>query len=477
MGVRPAVARSVAVVLSVRRTETLPYVDNGEPNVKFGFAKTDITPRVGVELCGFGPFVLRRSVGIRDRLWARAMAAEHDGARAVLVSCDIVGTTPTITAEVRRLIGEDAGIPSDCIMVHCTHTHSGPGIGAYTGWGEPDAPYLELLPQRIARAGCAAVENLQEASLAHAEVPCEGIGLNREQDRDAPPLEDVLDEAWRPAKPHLTDTTCHVLEVTAGDRTIGFLSYFGCHPVVCCAATRYIHGDYCGVATNLLEREHPGAVGLFLQGAQGDVNSCVVHKPEQEAMLALDVIASRYARSVRAGLGAARPVELDRLACARRETTFSRKPWGRDRLADLLADEEAAIHAPDASDADSKMRLAVVKATALRKLIAQFDEGQSLEPASHVQGIRLGPIAFLGAPFEIFQAIKNDVVGRALSPVPLVMGLTNDNLGYAVDHDKAAQGGYAADLVPLMCGALPFANVHDELVQALCDLDRDLQPD
>ena len=443
--------------------------------MKLGFAKTDITPRVGVELCGFGPFVLRRSIGIRDRLWARAMAVEHDGARAVLVSCDLVGTTPAITDAVRGVVAESAGIPDDGTMVHCTHTHSGPGIRAYTGWGEPDSPYLALLPQRIARACCGAVENLQEASLAHAEAPCGGIGLNREQDRDAPPLEDVLDEAWRPAKPHLTDTTCHVLKATAGGRTIGFLSYFGCHPVVCCAETRYIHGDYCGVATNLLEREHPGAVGLFLQGAQGDVNTCVVHKPEQDAMLALDVIAARYARAVRAGLAAAQPVELDRLACARREVTFSRKPWGRDRLAALLADEEATIHAPDASDADREVRLAVVKATALRRLIAHLDAGESLEPATHVHGIRLGPIAFLGAPFEIFQAIKNDVVASALSPAPLVMGLTNDNLGYAVDREKAAQGGYAADLVPLMCGALPFANVHDEVVQALLDLDRDLQ--
>ena len=445
--------------------------------MKFGFAKTEITPRVGVELCGFGPFVLRRSIGIRDRLWARAMAMEHDGARAILVSCDIVGTTPAITAEVRRVVSEAAGIRGDAVMVHCTHTHSGPAIRAYTGWGESDGPYLELLPRRIAKACCSAVESLQEASLAHAEVPCEGIGLNREQDRDAPPLEDVLDEAWRPAKPHLTDTTCHVLGVTAGDRTIGFLSYFGCHPVVCCAETRYIHGDYCGVATSLLEREHPGSVGLFLQGAQGDVNSCVVHKPEQDALLALDVIASRYARAVRAGLDAAQPVGPDGLACARRDVTFSRKPWGRERLAALLVEEEATICAPDASDADSKVRLAVVKATALRKLIAQLDAGESLEPATHVHGICLGPIAFLGAPFEIFQAIKNDVLAKARCPTPLVMGLTNDNLGYAVDHDKAAQGGYAADLVPLMCGALPFANVHDELVQALLDLDSDLHRD
>jgi len=68
------------------------------------------------------------------------------------------------------------------------------------------------------------------------------------------------------------------------------------------------------VATNMLEREFSDAgravVGLFLQGAEGDVNSCVVHKPEQEALLALDVIAARYARSVREGLREAEPIEV-----------------------------------------------------------------------------------------------------------------------------------------------------------------------
>lgn len=439
--------------------------------MKFGFAKSDLTPRVGVELCGFGPFILRRSIGVRDKLWARAMAVEHDGKRAVLVSCDLVGVTRALTARTRRLVQEATGLPPEAVMVHCTHTHSGPGIGAYSGWGESDMPYVELLPDRIARACVAAVANLQDGALSHAEVPCEGIGLNREKDKDAPALADVLREDWRPAKPELTDTKCHVLRVTSGDRTLGFLSYFGCHPVVCCAETRYIHGDYCGVATNMIEREFPGSVGLFLQGAQGDVNSCVVHKPETESLLALDVIASRYARSVREGLRAARQVKTDSLAFARREIAFRRKPWDKAKLAELLAGEEAVLHAPDASDTDGKVRIALVRATALRRLIAELDAGRSIEPPTEVHGLRLGPIAFLGSPLEIFQAIKNEIVRQAASPIPLVMGLTNDSIGYAVDREKAAIGGYATDLVPLICGSLPFADIHGELVTALLGID------
>ncbi|MGE5530647.1 MAG: neutral/alkaline non-lysosomal ceramidase N-terminal domain-containing protein, partial [Bacteroidota bacterium] len=328
--------------------------------MRLGFAKNDITPRVGVELCGFGPFLNRRSIRIRDRLWSRAMAVEQDGRKCLLISNDLVQLTLGDTRRVRDVICAGSDLQPDATMVHCTHTHSGPATGTLAGWGQQDAPYLETLPQKLAQAGLAALANLQEATLHHAEVPCEGIGLNREYDKDAPPLEEVLDENWRPAHPELTDTTCHVLVARTGDKIIGFASYFGCHPVVCCQQTRYIHGDYACVATNLLELEHPGSVGLFLQGAQGDVNSCVVHKPEQESLLALDVIAARYARSVRQGMAQAQPVDADEVRHVLRPVTFSRRQFSYDDLAALLAEQEAILHAPGASDDSQEVRMAMV---------------------------------------------------------------------------------------------------------------------
>ncbi|MEN6645359.1 MAG: neutral/alkaline non-lysosomal ceramidase N-terminal domain-containing protein [Armatimonadia bacterium] len=435
-----------------------------------GFAKTDITPRVGVELCGFGPFLNRRSIGIRDRLWSRAMAVRVGETTAVVISNDIIQLSLPDTRRIRQIVHEETGLASEHIMVHCTHTHSGPATGTLAGWGMQDAPYLETLPRKVAQAAIDALRALQPATLSHAEVPCEGVGLNREYDKDAPPLEDVLKEDWRPARPELTDTTCQVLVARAeeGDkRIIGFASYFGCHPVVCCAQTRYIHGDYAGVATNLLEREHPGSVGLFLQGAQGDVNSCVVHKPEQEALLALDVIAARYARAVRRGMAEAKPVDVPEIVSRVRPVTFSRKQVTREDLAARLAEQEAILHAPGASDEASEVRMAMVYAQAYRKLLRQMDAGESLEAPTEVQGLRLGSVTLLGGPFEIFQAIKNDVRAGARSPQTMVMGLTNDQLGYAPDKTAAARGGYAADMVPLMLGTLPFAGIHDELVREL----------
>ena len=132
----------------------------------------------------------------------------------------------------------------------------------------------------------------------HAEVPCEGIGLNREYDRDAPPLDEVLRDDWRPAKPELTDTTCHVFKVEAGGRLTRLRSATSAAtPWSAAQETRHIHGDYAGVATNQVERDEPGSVGLFLQGAQGDVNICLC--PQARAGVAAG--ARRHRRPLRAG--------------------------------------------------------------------------------------------------------------------------------------------------------------------------------
>jgi hypothetical protein len=225
------------------------------------------------------------------------------------------------------------------------------------------------------------------------------------------------------------------------------------------------------VATNIVERLHPGTVGLFLQGAQGDINACRVCAEENESLRVLDAVAGRYARCLIAGLKGASPLEVDRLAAARAHVTFTRKPWDRDTLVTLLAEQEAILHAPDATDADREVRMATVYALALRELLERLDRGEDLSPPEELHGLRLGPVAFLGSPFEVFRAIKNEVVASAKAPLPLVMGFTNNSIGYATDRTAAARGGYAADRVPYICRQLPFADVHDELVRALLDLD------
>jgi len=445
--------------------------------MKIGLQKVEITPRTGVELQGYGPFLNRCSNGVYDPLFARAMAVEAGGRRVVLASCDLIGVSRSLTRQVQTLVGRESGLPADHIMVHATHTHSGPSLPVYSGWGTPDPPYLEILPGRIAQACVAALSRLRESVLAYAATPCAGVAINREYDAfQGPSIDEVLRADWRPAKPEETDAACQVFKIETDGRVAGFISYFGCHPVVGGPGCRKIHGDFAGVATHRLEKLYPGSVGLFLQGAQGDINTGLVCSEEDDALRALDVLANRYAAAVQAGLQKCRPLKVDTVLGQRLSVKFSRKLWSRRKLRELLTEQESILHAPQARDADYEVRLAAVRALALRRMLEKLAAGESLEPSSDLHGLRVGPVALLGAPFEIFRAIKNEVVQSARAEIPLVMGFTDDSLGYAVDRVKAAQGGYAADLAPLICQAPPFARIHDGLVAGLLALDRTLAP-
>lgn len=445
--------------------------------MRIGMSSVDITPRVGVDLSGFGPFLNRSSVGVKLPLRAKGIAFEIAGRMALIVNCELVGVTRTTARQAcARIVDAVLGLAEQDILICATHTHSGPATGCLNGWGEPDPLYLELLPDRIAAAGIAAVKALEPAAVEFGTAPCEHIGLNREYEPDAPPLDVVLAPEWRSQCPEKTDTEVKVLKFVRPDGSLlGFAAYFGCHPVVCCQLTHWIHGDYPGVALAKLQQEFPGALGVFLQGAQGDVNSCVVHKPEAESLAALAVIGERFAASIREALRNARPIAVDTLRTVQFETVFSARPQvDTAYLEQMERDNLAKIHAPDADPESCECRMAMVHVLAARKLLAQLKTDPLRGTRATIAGIRLGPVALLASPFETMQAIKNDVVQKAHAPIPLVLGIANDSLGYAPDRYCAARGGYAADTVPIICGTLPFADIHGELAAALLRADAEL---
>ncbi len=454
--------------------------------MKAGFAKFDITPRTGVGLYGFGPFLNRNSIAVRDRIEARAGGFELNGKRVVMIGCDLCTLQAETCAKIREIIMANiGGLGKSDILISTSHTHSGPAtVDSDMGWGVPDAPYMEILPYKIAQSAIDAFAKLEEMTVSSALVPCRHIGLNRVYDKDAPPLEDVLNEEWEPEKPELTDTECRVMRFDdSNGKMKGFMAYFGCHPVVCCQAARYIHGDYPAIAIHSLMRQFPESTGIFLQGAEGDVNSGCVHKGENESLLALDVFAGRFANAIRNGLASARPLEIDALRAYSGMFEFStRVDFTMEHLKQLQQEYENVLHSPSASDAAHEVRIKTVYLLGIKKMMEFLQSGEKPVVKAEIQGIRMGPLEFLGAPFEIMQAIKNDTFSKVRSGMPMVMSLCNGACGYAPDQqsinatlEKANRGGYEAAMVPLMQGRLPYANIHEELVKAFCEADRMLQ--
>lgn len=449
-----------------------------------GFGKSDITPRVGVQLGGFGPYLNRHSTGVHAPLFARAAAFSFGSEHCLILSLELCGLTRDLHERIRQAVSDQIHLPSDRIIVACTHTHSSPATAGHIGWGHADAPYIETLPQRVALAAEAACQDLGEVQVGLASPACEGIAINRDYDAAYDrtlPFDHFLAASWRPAKPEKTDTNCTVLTFRADGHLKGFISSFGCHPVVCCEHPALVHGDFVGQATNQVEDRHPGSIGLFLPGALGDVNPCVSHRPADESLRALETISSRFGDVIESGIETVVTTPEPGLGLASREVVFPRVDWSRDEVAARITDLETSLHQSGLSDdplqGDDPMErlgMKMVRLAGLRKVLARMDRGEDLNPAVELSGIRIGPLRFLGSPFEIFQATKNQI--RANFPdTPIdILSLVNGAEGYAPDPTIFERQGYAAEFVPLMKGDLPHKCLHDLLITELTTLAQDL---
>lgn len=126
--------------------------------VKIGWSKIDITPDWPVNL--MGQFHVRIATRARDPLTATALALEsEDGGTAfVVVSVDAVQISPYVQDAFRKKLAETLpGFNPDQVVLHCTHTHTGP-VQHSGDWYPPLPPafkrpevYGDFLAERLAR--------------------------------------------------------------------------------------------------------------------------------------------------------------------------------------------------------------------------------------------------------------------------------------------------------------------------------------
>ncbi len=92
--------------------------------IRAGAAQVVITPPVGVALAGY--FTPRKSIGVHDDLYARALVLENGESCIALVSCDLKSIKAATVREIRRGVEAECGIAPEQVMVCCSHTHTGP---------------------------------------------------------------------------------------------------------------------------------------------------------------------------------------------------------------------------------------------------------------------------------------------------------------------------------------------------------------
>ena len=243
--------------------------------VLVGASAIDITPEEPIRLTGYGSRT-EPAGEIRQRLSAKALA--FGGKRqpsAVLIATDLIGVPHRLTQEIARRL-QKAGVAREQVVVTATHTHTGPMLSGTLPYifGAPipqehqaaSDRYTRQLVDKLERVALAALADRRPARLSWGQGRA-GFAANRR----------VLKEGkWTAFGINPNGPVDHDLPVLAVHATDGalraVLASYACHATTLEGKDNFVHGDWPGVAQEMIQSRHPGVVAMITIGAGADTN-------------------------------------------------------------------------------------------------------------------------------------------------------------------------------------------------------------
>ncbi len=421
------------------------------PGFRAGAAMSNITPALGSDVIGgFLPFP---ASNVHDELQARCLVLDDGQTRLALVVVELLGIGHCVSAEARKFIERETGIPASNVLISAVHTHSAASaLGTEFKYPQQPDAYQRFVARRIADGVKCAVARLRPAQLGFttAQAP-EHVNNRRwflksgvihgnpfggsDQVRMNPPAGSA--DLLRPAGP--TDPTVSILAVRGSDgRPIAVYSAYSLHYV-----GGVVHGDisadYYGMYAGRLERllhgdeQDPPLVALMANGASADVNNIdfVRPRPPKKPYEQMRFVADDLAAKAQAALGKVEYHDQVTLAAQYREVPIApRRPTAAEMA---WAKKTLAGPAPKPGKAD------------LSYVYAQRTVAIAGYPAVlpvPVQVLRIGPVCVGSMPNEVFCEIGLEFRKRSPVQPAFLVSLAHGYFGYLPTPRQHELGGY-----------------------------------
>jgi hypothetical protein len=390
-----------------------------------GVARGDITPEVGCNLFGYRPDLYSKSVN--DNLTATVFAFMQGEDKFVLITVCVCILDTKITDELRKLISEKHSVKKGNIIICATHTHSGPATIDMPGWGGIDMPYYEgIMKPVILKAVDEAFSEAQPVTMG-VSVGKSDLGINRRQLN--------IDNSvglgqcdWAPYNPQMTVIS---FKNEKGEIT-GNIIHYGCHGT-CAGLNKEVSRDWSGVMTDALEKE-TGAITAFFNGPEGDVGPRLSNGQTTAEL--------PYIYEV-GGIGAKDAVNIFRSIKEYNDFSVSsvsnkvKLPYDK-RISYEEAVEGCKKYSSEAINFEKQMSVYFnnVRASYEKDFIEEeFDEiEQSI--------IRIGDVAFVSFPYELFSVIGMRINEAVKDLNVLSLSNANGSKGYFPTQDQLCRGGY-----------------------------------
>ena len=251
--------------------------------LNIGFGKTKITPPVGILMAGH--LNEKRSIGIHDDLFSRAVVIDDGDTKVCLVSCDVLLFENEFIEIIRQKIEKKCHISRENIFICATHNHSGPLFVSLFG-AKSERTYEYFLQQQIVSCIEMANDSLRQAKIGFFTTDIETLSFNRRFIMDNGTVE------THPAKgnPHIvkaegeTDPELGVIYVCdLKNEFMGAVVNYACHPTCVERKNKLISADFPGYIEKTFQEDlKNSAVILFCNGACGNICQVNVGNSSQQ---------------------------------------------------------------------------------------------------------------------------------------------------------------------------------------------------
>ena len=389
--------------------------------MKAGYARLEITPGLGDVISGYHQ--PRISTGIRDELYATAVAFNDGETTVAVISLDLLELTKQTTVEIRNLVAKKTGLDPDAILVHATHTHTGPEVSGILFTTCPE--YVNYLYKRITDAVTFAIADMAEASFYSAIGEAKGISFVRRfimkdgSGRTNPPIGDpeILHPQGTP------DENVQLVKIEREGKPDIAIVNFQTHPD--CIGGTMISADFIHFTRLTLEQalvdeaDGKGAKVIYFNGAQGDTTCRGLVKKPGPTYERVRHMGRVIAGGVLSVYTYAEPIECDKIAFKQIEA---------------IVPAHASRHAFDL----------------------------------HITSISLGGFGFVGFPGEPYTEIGRRVKAGSAYGMTITSCNTNGWVSYIPTREAIPYGGMGVDT-----DANP--DVEDICVNAAIELTKELK--
>lgn len=244
-----------------------------QPGWRVGLAATKITPEQPVFLAGYSarnkPFTK-----VDSDLFAKALALEDaKGERFVIVTSDLIGFRKSVAEPICERLAKSAGLRREQILLNSSHTHTGPTLGLEPARmeGTPSADalrtveYTRRLQDKVVATVEESLKRMEPAKLSMGSGVVHFV-MNR---REFTPKGVILGVNPR----GLADRGVPVLRIDGADGKLRAVLFGAASHNTTLGPQNYeVSGDYAGHAQAFVEKQHRGAMALFILGCAGDAN-------------------------------------------------------------------------------------------------------------------------------------------------------------------------------------------------------------